>query len=69
MGSFVMFSGCRVSGEGNDFKSYNNDILSLLYHSRRRFVDSVRRERTLAAAVLLWYPYGKERAGGVKNEG
>ena len=43
--------------------------VSPLYHSRRCFVDSVRRERTLAAVVLLWYPYGKERAGGLKNEG
>ncbi len=30
MGSFVMFSGCRVSGEGNDFKSYNNDIFIVI---------------------------------------
>ena len=35
MVSFVMFFGCRVSGEKNDFKSYNNGIYAGLYHRRK----------------------------------
>ena len=36
MVSFVMFFGCRVSGEKNDFKSYNNGIYAVIIAERRR---------------------------------
>ena len=36
MVSFVMFFGCRVSGEKNDFKSYHNGIYAVIIAERRR---------------------------------